>query len=88
VWSPLPARIGKARLVIGGFAVGYLYWQRARFVDEEEFSPALFPSVGRRRDLLDASADVRVEDPGPRPRLSYRAGNGFSSIRLVLGQSF
>lgn len=89
VWSPLPARIGNARLVLGWFAAGTLYWGRARFVDDPDFQPRLYSVQGEVGLVLSTRPrthiwKVRVPDLG----LSTRFGDGFSSIRLVFGKTF
>lgn len=89
VWSPLPARIGDAQLVLGGFAATTVYWRRARFVGDPGFQPQLYSLQGEVGVVLSTRPrtyvwKVRVPDLG----LSTRFGDGFDSIRLVLGRTF
>jgi hypothetical protein len=89
VWSPLPARMGDARLVLGGFAATTLYWRRARFVGDSDFQPRLYSLQGEVGLVLSTRPrthvwKVRVPDLG----LSTRFGDGFDSIRLVFGKTF
>ncbi len=89
VWSPLPARIGGAQLVLGGFAAGTLYWGRARFVGDPDFQPRLYSVQGEVGIVLSTRPrtyawKIRVPDLG----LSTRFGDGFHSVRLVFGKTF
>lgn len=89
VWSPLPARMGDAQLVLGGFAATTLYWRRARFVGDADFQPRLYSVQGEVGLVLSTRPrtyvwKVRVPDVG----LSARFGDGFDSIRLVFGKTF
>jgi hypothetical protein len=89
VWSPLPARIGDADLVLGGFMAGTVYWGRARFVGDPDFQPRLYSVQGEVGVVLSTRPrtyvwKVRVPDVG----LSTRFGEGLQTIRLVLGKTF
>lgn len=89
IWGPLPAHLGDARLVIGGFAAGYLFWGRARFVEESDFRPQVYAVQWEAGVVLSTRPrthlwKIRVPDVG----LSYRWGDRFSSIRLVFGRTF
>lgn len=89
VWAPLPARIGEARLMIGGFGAGHFYWSRARFVDDEAFQPRLYALQWEAGVVLSTRPRTYVwKVPVPDLGLSYRWGDRFSSVRLVFGRTF